>query len=66
VVCPFDHASCKELVTAIEEAAKDASRMNSTTGPMAPAPYVVKAGDQKGLKLLGLTVQGGERKLLIE
>lgn len=65
VVCPFDHAGCKEEMLAIEQAAKDAAKI-SQENPMAPAPYIVKANDPEGLKILGLCVVGGERRLLIE
>jgi hypothetical protein len=65
VVCPFDHATCKEEMQAIEEAAKEAAKI-SRENPMAPAPHVVKASDPEGLRCLGMCVVGGERRLLIE
>jgi len=65
VVCPFDHAGCKEEMEAIEQAAKDAAHI-SQENPMLPAQAIVKAGDPVGLKALGLTMVGGERKVLIE
>jgi hypothetical protein len=65
VVCPFDHAGCKEEMEAIEQAAKDAAHI-SQDNPMLPAQAIIKAGDPIGLKTLGLTMVGGERKVLIE
>lgn len=65
VVCPFDHASCREEMEAIEQAAKDAVHI-SPENPMLPAQTVIRAHDPTGLKMLGLTVVGGERKVLIE
>lgn len=50
---------------AIEEAAKEASKI-SRENPMIPAMFVVKAHDLKGLRHVGMTIVGGERKLLIE
>jgi hypothetical protein len=65
VVCPFDHADCKEEMKAIEEAAKEAAKI-SRDNPMAPAPHIIKANDPEGLKPLGMCLVGGERRLLIE
>jgi hypothetical protein len=65
VVCPFDHATCKEEMPAIEEAAKEAAKI-SRENPMAPAAWIVKANDPDGLKCLGICMVGGERRLLIE
>jgi hypothetical protein len=50
---------------AIEQAAKDAAHI-SQDNPMLPAQSIIKAGDPVGLKTLGLTMVGGERKVLIE
>jgi hypothetical protein len=50
---------------AIEQAAKDAVHI-SPENPMLPAQTVIRAHDPTGLKMLGLTVVGGERKVLIE
>jgi len=65
VVCPFDYSGCKEEMKAIEEAAKEAARLNRDN-PMAPAPYIIKYNDPEGLKPLGMCMVGGERRLLIE
>jgi hypothetical protein len=65
VVCPFDHAQCKEEMEAIEQAAKDASHI-SPDNPMLPAPTVIRANDPAGMRALGYTLVGGNRKLLIE
>jgi hypothetical protein len=65
VVCPFDHAGCKEEMEAIEQAAKDAAHI-SQDNPMLPAINIVRANDPGGLRALGLCIVGNERKLLIE
>lgn len=65
VVCPFDHAGCKEEMEAIEQAAKDAALV-SPDNPMLPASHIVKASDPNGLKALGMTMVGGHRKPLID
>ncbi|CAK3871215.1 probable arrestin domain [Lecanosticta acicola] len=65
VVCPFDHAGCKEEMEAIEQAAKDAAHI-SPDNPMLPANVIIKANDPAGLRALGVAMQGGQRKPLIE
>ncbi|PNS14736.1 Arrestin family protein 1 [Sphaceloma murrayae] len=65
VVCPFDHAGCKEEMDAIEQAAKDASYV-SQDNPKLPAPTVIRSGDHEGLRALGMSMVGGVRKPLIE
>jgi hypothetical protein len=65
VVCPWDHAGCREEMDAIEQAAKDAAHI-SPDNPMLPAPVIVKASDKEGLRALGIAVVGGVRKVLIE
>ena len=65
VVCPFDHAGCKEEMEAIEQAAKDAAHV-SQDNPMLPACHVIKASDSNGLRALGMSYVGGQRKPLIE
>lgn len=50
---------------AIEQAAKDAAHV-SPDNPMLPAQTVIRANDSAGLKLMGVTLVGGERKVLIE
>jgi hypothetical protein len=63
-VCPFDHATCKEEMKAIEESAKEATRMDRDN-PMAPAQCVIKAGDPDAFQALGLCVRANERRLFI-
>jgi hypothetical protein len=65
VVCPFDHAQCKEEMEAIEQAAKDAAHI-SPDNPMLPAATIIKANDPAGLRALGMCMIGGQRKPLIE
>lgn len=66
VVCPFDHAGCKEEMEAIEQAAKDAAHI-SPDNPMLPAATILKASDPAtGLKALGWAMVGGQRRGVIE
>ncbi|XPS74801.1 hypothetical protein M3J09_006915 [Ascochyta lentis] len=65
VVCPFDHAGCKEEMEAIEQAAKDAAHV-APDNPMLPASHIVRANDPNGLSSLGIAIVGGVRKPLIE
>lgn len=65
VVCPFDHAGCKEEMEAIEQAAKDAAHV-SPDNPMLPAATIIKANDRDGLRALGVAMVQGQRKPLIE
>lgn len=65
VVCPFDHAGCKEEMDAIEQAAKDAALV-SPDNPMLPASHILKSDSKEGLKALGIAIVGGQRKPLIE
>jgi len=65
VVCPFDHARCKEEMEAIEQAAKDAALV-SPDNPMLPASTIIRANDKDGLRALGLAIVGGVKKPLIE
>ncbi|EOA82190.1 hypothetical protein ACJQWK_05470 [Exserohilum turcicum] len=65
VVCPFDHAGCKEEMEAIEQAAKDAAHV-APDNPMLPASTIVRSNDPDGLRALGISIVGGVRKPLIE
>ena len=65
VVCPFDHAGCKEAMDSIAQAAKDASHINPDN-PMLPAPTITRVNDYNALHALGMTMVGLERKPLIE
>ena len=65
VVCPLDHAGCREEMEAIEQAAKDASHINPDN-PMLPAPSIIRSHDYNALHILGMTIVGTMRKPLIE
>lgn len=65
VVCPLDNQSCKEEMEAIEQAAKDAARLN-VDNPMLPAASIIKANDPAGLRALGIAMVQGQRRPLIE
>lgn len=65
VVCPLDHAGCKEEMEAIEQAAKDAASVRPDN-PMLPAPTITKHNDYNALHALGMTMVGSTRKPLIE
>ena len=65
VVCPFDHAACKEEMEAIEQAAKDAAHV-SADNPLLPQVKVIRANDPEGLRALGIGIVGGVRKPYIE
>ena len=65
VVCPLDQQDCKEEMNTIEQAAKDASKVDPNN-PMLPACTIIKANDKDALKALGWTMVGGRRKMVIE
>lgn len=65
IVCPYDQQACKEEMDAIEQAAKDASHVDPNN-PMLPARTIIRANDKDALKALGLTIVGGQRKILID
>ena len=65
VVCPLDHAGCKEEMEAIEQACKDAAGIRPDN-PMLPAPTIVKMNDYNALHTLGMTMVGTTRKPLIQ
>ncbi|KAL9118977.1 MAG: hypothetical protein Q9187_004471 [Circinaria calcarea] len=65
VVCPLDHAGCKQEMAAIEQAAKDAAHVNADN-PMLPAPTIIRMYDYNALHALGMTMVGNTRKPLIE
>ena len=65
VVCPLDHAGCKEEMASIEQAARDAANVRPDN-PMLPAPTIVKMNDYNALHTLGMTMVGTTRKPLIE
>lgn len=65
VVCPLDHADCKEEMEAIEHAAKEASGIRPEN-PMLPAPTIMRMHDANALNSLGMTMVGSTRKPLID
>lgn len=65
IVCPLDHAGCKEEMEAIEQAAKDAAHVDKDN-PMLPARTIVRMNDYNALHTLGMTMVGQQRKPLIE
>ena len=65
VVCPFDHAGCKEEMEAIEQAAKCIGQI-AIRDPMLPASTIIRSNDPEGLRALGIAIVGGVRKPLIE
>nr|POE46765.1 arrestin family protein 1 [Quercus suber] len=62
VVCPFDHAGCKEEMEAIEQAAKDAAHI-SPDNPMLPAAAIIKASDPAGFRPLGIAISFDCRRI---
>ncbi|PKY03370.1 hypothetical protein P168DRAFT_311763 [Aspergillus campestris IBT 28561] len=65
VVCPLDHAGCKEEMEAIEQAARDAIHVNPDN-PMLPLPSIVRPADNNALRHLGAAIVGNQKKPLID
>lgn len=65
VVCPIDHAGCKEEMEAIEQCARDAALINPDN-PMLPHPTIVRFHDHNALAALGVAVVGKQKKPLID
>ena len=65
IVCPLDHAGCKEEMEAIEQAAKDAAHVDQDN-PMLPAPTIVRMNDYNALHTLCITMVVHTLKPLIE
>ena len=65
VVCPLDHAGCKEEMEAIEQSAKDAAYIDPDN-PMLPAQTIIRPMDYNSLHVLGITMVGNLRKPLIQ
>lgn len=65
VVCPLDHAGCKEEMEAIEQAARDAVHVNPDN-PMLPLPSIVRPHDPNALRHLGVAIVGKQKKPLID
>lgn len=65
MVCPLDHAGCKEEMEAIELAARDAAHVNPDN-PMLPLPSIVRPNDPNALDHLGVALVGNQKKPLID
>ncbi|KAJ5539572.1 hypothetical protein N7504_000818 [Penicillium tannophilum] len=65
VVCPLDHAGCKEEMEAIEQAARDAAHVNPDN-PMLPLPSIVRPNDPNALSHIGVAMVANQKKLLID
>ncbi|KAJ5783133.1 hypothetical protein N7457_004907 [Penicillium paradoxum] len=65
VVCPLDHAGCKEEMEAIEQAARDAAHVNPDN-PMLPLPAIVRPNDPNALSHIGAAIVGNQKKPLID
>lgn len=65
IVSPFDEQACKDEMEAIEQAARDAYKINIES-PFLPAAKIIRPNDHHALHWLGMTMVGNERKLLIE
>lgn len=65
VICPMDQQGCKEEMEAIEQAAKDAAKVDASN-PMLPARTIILANDRDSLRALGLCMVGGQKKPFIE
>ncbi|KAF3490843.1 arrestin domain-containing protein [Arthroderma uncinatum] len=65
VVCPLDHAGCKEEMEAIEQAAREARNINPDN-PMLPLPTIIRAHDHNALQYLNVAVVGNTKKPVIE
>ncbi|KMQ46164.1 hypothetical protein A7C99_0159 [Trichophyton rubrum] len=65
VVCPLDHAGCKEEMEAIEQAAREARNINPDN-PMLPLPTIVRASDPNALRYLNVAIVGNTKKPIIE
>ncbi|KAJ5873837.1 uncharacterized protein N7529_002267 [Penicillium soppii] len=65
VVCPLDHAGCKEEMEAIEQAARDAAHVNPDN-PMLPLPAIVRPNDHNALSHLGVAIVGNQKRPLID
>ncbi|GAM34774.1 hypothetical protein TCE0_015r02569 [Talaromyces pinophilus] len=65
VVCPIDHAGCKEEMEAIEQSARDAAMINPEN-PALPHPTIVRYHDYNALSVLGVAVVGNQKRPLID
>ncbi|OKL57664.1 hypothetical protein UA08_07218 [Talaromyces atroroseus] len=65
VVCPIDHAGCKEEMEAIEQCARDAALINPEN-PMLPHPTIIRFHDHNALAALGVAIVGKQKKPLID
>ena len=64
VVCPIDHAGCKEEMEAIEQAARDAASVNPEN-PLLPLPKIVRVHDANAIRCLGYGIVGNQSRPLI-
>ncbi|PGH17098.1 hypothetical protein AJ80_04971 [Polytolypa hystricis UAMH7299] len=65
VVCPLDHAGCKEEMEAIEQAAREARQINPDN-PMLPLPHIVGVQHTNALQYLGVAIVGNAKRPIIE
>lgn len=65
IVCPLDHAGCKEEMSAIEVAAAEGKKINPDN-PMLPLPTIVRVHDPNALRYLGVAIVGNMKKPVIE
>ncbi|KAL1959140.1 hypothetical protein VTO42DRAFT_2927 [Malbranchea cinnamomea] len=65
VVCPQDHTGCKEVMDAIEQAAREARNINPDN-PMLPLPLIVRAQDPGALKYLNVAIVGNVKRPIID
>ena len=65
VVCPIDHAGCKEEMEAIEQSARDAAMINPEN-PALPHPTIVRSHDYNALAVSGVALVGNQKRPLID
>ncbi|KAJ4367801.1 hypothetical protein N0V85_009118 [Neurospora sp. IMI 360204] len=65
VICPMDQQACRDEMDAIEQAAKDASKVDPNN-PMLPDRVIVRSNERDAIRHLGLCEVGGVKKILIE
>lgn len=65
VICPMDQQACRDEMDAIEQAAKDASKVDPNN-PMLPDRVIVRSNERDAIRYLGLCEVGGVKKMLIE
>lgn len=65
VVCPIDHAGCKEEMEAIEQSARDAALINPEN-PALPHSVIVRPHDPNALSVLGVAIVSNLKRPLID